>query len=229
MKKFIAGLIFGLIIATSVVGLANSEITAKFANFNLVIDGETKQLETQPLVYNGTSYLPLRELSNLVGYDVDYQGTIQTIFLTSNKDVKTTTSPNENEKAETPKKETYKISDEITIGNAKITIKSIKYSERHDTLIAGTGNHFAIVNAEILMTAPSDGLDWNSINFVRAFHTVNGKTLNQVFSTGDNAIVKQNEISDVQFSIELNEGDRVAFVIVVDPTIRDLSAKVLIN
>lgn len=82
MKKFIAGLIFGLIIATSVVGLANSEITAKFTSFNLVIDGETKQLETQPLVYNGTSYLPLRELSNLVGYDVTYKADSKTIELT---------------------------------------------------------------------------------------------------------------------------------------------------
>jgi hypothetical protein len=84
MKKFISGLILGLLIATASVVAANSEVVAKFTSFNFVINGESKQLENQPVVVNGSSYLPVRELSNLLGYDVTYKADTKTIVLNSN-------------------------------------------------------------------------------------------------------------------------------------------------
>jgi hypothetical protein len=84
MKNFISGLILGLLIATASGVAANSEIVAKFTSFNFVINGESKQLETQPVVVNGSSYLPVRELSNLLGYDVTYKADTKTIELNGN-------------------------------------------------------------------------------------------------------------------------------------------------
>lgn len=59
------------------------KVEAMFANFNLVINGQVKSMDTTPLVYNGTSYLPVREISNLVGYDVTYKADSRTIELSN--------------------------------------------------------------------------------------------------------------------------------------------------
>lgn len=86
MKKLILGLVLGMLIGSATVAFAASDlvgtkVTAIFANFNIVINGDAKELETAPLVYNGTSYLPVKEISNLVGYDVTYKADSRTIEL----------------------------------------------------------------------------------------------------------------------------------------------------
>lgn len=92
MKKIILALAIGMLIGSTVVALAASnnqigkEVNAVFASFNLVINGETKELETVPLVYNGTSYLPVKEIGNLTGYDVTYKSDSRTIELNSTVD-----------------------------------------------------------------------------------------------------------------------------------------------
>lgn len=85
MKKFIAGLVIGLLIATAGVGFAAGEtVQATFAKFNFVVNGEAKTLEADPLVYQGTTYLPVRVVSNLLGYDVTYKADSRTIELVNN-------------------------------------------------------------------------------------------------------------------------------------------------
>ena len=85
MKKFIAGLVIGLLLATAGISFAAGEIIqATFAKFNFVVNGEAKTLETDPLVYQGTTYLPVRVVSNLLGYDVTYKADSRTIELVNN-------------------------------------------------------------------------------------------------------------------------------------------------
>lgn len=85
MKKLIIGLVLGMMIGISAVSFAavedlvGTEVKAVFAQFNLKINGADKKLETAPLVYNGTSYLPVRDVANLVGYDVTYKADSRTI------------------------------------------------------------------------------------------------------------------------------------------------------
>lgn len=81
MKKFISGLIIGLVLATATSVMAAGGILAQFEDFNLVVNGQVKVLQTKPLVYNGTSYLPVREIANLVGYNVTYKADSRTIEL----------------------------------------------------------------------------------------------------------------------------------------------------
>jgi hypothetical protein len=83
MKKFISGTIFGLILALSMTAFANSEIIAKFTTFNFVVNGERVELESQPVVVNGSSYLPIREIATLLGHRVEYKFDTKTIELTS--------------------------------------------------------------------------------------------------------------------------------------------------
>ncbi|QAT43433.1 stalk domain-containing protein [Aminipila luticellarii] len=80
MKKFIAGLVIGLLF-TNTFAFAGDSISAVFSNFNFVVNGQAKTVSTQPIVYNGTSYLPVREISNLLGYTVNYKADSRTIEL----------------------------------------------------------------------------------------------------------------------------------------------------
>jgi len=82
MKKLIIALSLGLIIGMASTVSAQSEtVEAIFSKFNIIINGEYKELQTDPLVYQGTTYVPLREIGNLFGYDVTYKADTKTIEL----------------------------------------------------------------------------------------------------------------------------------------------------
>lgn len=89
MKKIVIALMLGMLIGSTGTTLAavedlyGTEIKAMFAQFNLKVYGVEKKLETAPLVYNGTAYVPLRELGNLLGNDVTYKADTRTIELTA--------------------------------------------------------------------------------------------------------------------------------------------------
>jgi len=84
-KGYLVGIIIGGTLMVSFQGFAESNIGSKieavFAEFNLVVNGETKVLQETPLVYNGTSYLPVRSVANLLGFDVTYKKDSRTIEL----------------------------------------------------------------------------------------------------------------------------------------------------
>ena len=83
MKRFVAGLIIGLMLGMSGVAIADDGyVQAVFAKFRFVVNGVEKDPGVDPLVYQGTSYLPVRAISNMLGYDVTYKADSRTIELT---------------------------------------------------------------------------------------------------------------------------------------------------
>lgn len=82
-KYLICGLIIGLLLTTGVFA-SNEQIQARFAEFKLSVNGEQQTLNTKPLIHNGTSYLPVREVADLLGYDVDFDDETKTIILNNN-------------------------------------------------------------------------------------------------------------------------------------------------
>lgn len=83
MKKIFLGFLIGLILSMTSVVFAGNEITAFFTNFNFIVNGETKQLDKQPILVNGSSYLPVRAVAEMLGYEVIYHGDTQTIEFNS--------------------------------------------------------------------------------------------------------------------------------------------------
>lgn len=85
MKKITIGIIIGLLIGLSSQGFAavGDVIEAKFSQFTFVVDGEVKSLESNPLNYQGTTYLPVRIVANLLGKDVVYKADTRTIEITT--------------------------------------------------------------------------------------------------------------------------------------------------
>lgn len=83
MKKIVIALALGMLLGSAVTAVAatNETVQAVFSKFAITVNGQPKELKTDPLVVDGTSYLPVREVANLVGYDVDYEDATRTIIL----------------------------------------------------------------------------------------------------------------------------------------------------
>lgn len=83
MKKLIVGLVAGMLIGTAGMAAAatTQTVQAVFAKFTISIDGQKHNLKSDPLVYKGTTYLPVREVSELLGYELAYDNTTKSIDL----------------------------------------------------------------------------------------------------------------------------------------------------
>ncbi|MFB0845774.1 stalk domain-containing protein [Paenibacillus oleatilyticus] len=84
MKKLIIGLSVGMLLGSAATALAatNETVQATFAKFVFKVNGQERQLQTTPLVVDGTSYLPVREISGLLGYELKYDEATREINLT---------------------------------------------------------------------------------------------------------------------------------------------------
>ncbi|MCR8635738.1 copper amine oxidase N-terminal domain-containing protein [Paenibacillus radicis (ex Xue et al. 2023)] len=83
MKKLIIGLSIGMMLGSTATAIAatSETVQATFAKFAFKVNGQEKELKTAPLVVDGTSYLPVREVAGLLGYDLKYDDTTRTIDL----------------------------------------------------------------------------------------------------------------------------------------------------
>ena len=58
------------------------QITAELRpDISLQLNGQTQALDKSIIAYNGTTYLPIRNIGELMGMDVDWNGTTQTVIL----------------------------------------------------------------------------------------------------------------------------------------------------
>lgn len=98
MKKLVFGLAAGLLIGCAGTAIASQTgaVEAVFAKFNLKVDNK-EIVQIEPLIYDGTSYLPVREVGELLGYQVDYEDANRLIILE-------TPNPAKNEASEAGKK-----------------------------------------------------------------------------------------------------------------------------
>lgn len=60
-------------------------VEAQFAKFTIIVDGEEQTLEADPLVYQGSTYLPVRVFANMLGRDVVFKQDSRTIELNTPK------------------------------------------------------------------------------------------------------------------------------------------------
>lgn len=82
MKKFVAGIIVSCVLISTGTAFAESvtkTIEAKFGQVKLVVNGENVEKET--LLYNGTTYLPLRDTADALNMDVGWDEKTNTASL----------------------------------------------------------------------------------------------------------------------------------------------------
>ncbi|WP_339302064.1 stalk domain-containing protein [Paenibacillus sp. FSL K6-2441] len=88
MKKIVLAVAASALIGTaSVAGAAPAVKTVKatIKYFNYVVNGQTK-LTADALVFNGTTYVPIREAASLFNYSTTYDGATKTISFSSKKE-----------------------------------------------------------------------------------------------------------------------------------------------
>lgn len=80
-KSFVAGSIFTLVLSSTVVYGAGvtKTISANFGDVQLKVNNKAVAQET--LLYNGTTYVPLRATGEILGLDVSYDSTTKTAYL----------------------------------------------------------------------------------------------------------------------------------------------------
>lgn len=89
IRMLLVGLIAGVILATSATAFAGPALERIAAtlrpDYKVKVDGAAVELKYSPIVYNGSTYIPLREAGDILGYNVSFESS--TITLNSKKDV----------------------------------------------------------------------------------------------------------------------------------------------
>lgn len=90
MKKLVIGLTVGMLIGSSTVALAATNVVqASLQKFRIIVNGETQVTASNQLLYKGTTYVPIRETADLLHYGTYYDAKSKTIEFN--------TKPNSNE------------------------------------------------------------------------------------------------------------------------------------
>lgn len=157
MKKLVLGLVIGMLLGSMGAALAadSPAVQAMFEKFSLKIN-DKEPVEIQPLTYNGTTYLPVREAAKLLGYEVDYDKATRLIELTNNDQV-------EPDKA-TPKTEKPKEVNNVTQTNIGardlINLLAEKYpdvKDRREIYFDQDNNILGFNGVEYVLTKTEDG------------------------------------------------------------------------
>lgn len=78
------GIVIGMT-STAVAAPVKQYVQASFEKIVFVVNGEEKPLDADPLVYQGSTYLPVRTVLNALGYDVGYMADSKTV--TADKEI----------------------------------------------------------------------------------------------------------------------------------------------
>lgn len=86
LRKYIIGAVVGslLTVSTSIFaedGLEKVLDAYYRKDLNITLNGENLKLNNAPIIANGSTYLPLREMGNITGLNVDWNSETQTVVL----------------------------------------------------------------------------------------------------------------------------------------------------
>lgn len=81
MKKVIIALSIGMLIGSSSMAVAatSKKVQATLANFKVIVNGQSKSVTSDQLLYKGNTYLQLREAAKILGYEVKYASATRSI------------------------------------------------------------------------------------------------------------------------------------------------------
>jgi len=86
LKGAIIGVILTLVLIAAVPAsarVAQETITVNFNNIRIVVDGRQVQTQYEPFIFQSRTYLPVRDVANAMGFDVAWEGSTNTVYLTS--------------------------------------------------------------------------------------------------------------------------------------------------
>lgn len=87
MKKYVLGVMTGVLLAMPIYTFADNalpQVTAYIrSDLPILLDGEKLELKNPPLIYDGSTYLPLKDTAVALGKDVNWNEATQTVELST--------------------------------------------------------------------------------------------------------------------------------------------------
>lgn len=132
-------MILGAMVATLIVGAAPTafakvsemNIPVNFNNIKVVINGKELKTDKEPFTYEGTTYLPVRAVAEVVGKDVNWDSKTQTVTLNDrNQSNQEDTSATNNSVDKS-----YSRTTPAPVGVEQTYTSNSKYSTSHTTTI----------------------------------------------------------------------------------------------
>lgn len=95
MKKFISGLVIGGLVTTSVTAFAATAVNmqAVYSVKRLIVNGVDTGKGNTAFVSNGTTYVPLRTVSDALGNEISWDSNTKTIYINSKNGTTTSGEP----------------------------------------------------------------------------------------------------------------------------------------
>lgn len=95
-NQIILAIVIGIMIGTTLTVAAGTYVQAyRNEEISIVVDGEKKVFRDAltneieyPLTYNNRTYLPLRSVANMLGFEIDYDDETKTVEIETNNNVK---------------------------------------------------------------------------------------------------------------------------------------------
>lgn len=224
--KTAATLALGMTIGSATLAAAApSTVQAVLAKFSFSVDGQVKTLKNYPLVYNGTTYLPVREVAGMLDADVtSFDNKTKKIEIQTKESVSTGTVTTPGTTPTTPTEpqveKTYSIGDTIETLNFKIKANSVTYADSYPNQFPKSDETLVVMKFDVFVTTePSYQTKWYATDFLDDVTLENGKELmGQSFSPDKININQWNTVTVVK---TISKGDKVKELKFSDPIKRD--------
>jgi len=90
LKNKLQGIVIGCVLTSALMvvvpaaaRVGQEAIIVNFNNIRIVVDGQVVQTQNEPFIHNGRTYLPVGDVAGALGLDVHWEGTTNTVYLTS--------------------------------------------------------------------------------------------------------------------------------------------------
>ncbi|TDF99408.1 peptidylprolyl isomerase [Paenibacillus piri] len=90
LKGLVLGLSIGVMMTGSIAYASGTQIEVYFKNIKYMFDGHQKKTAEESFIYNGTTYVPLRFVSEALGKEVQWDGDSETVWVGRKVDLETT-------------------------------------------------------------------------------------------------------------------------------------------
>lgn len=82
LQGFIAGILSGIVVTGTIGVFAYTDyIEVVYNNIKIVVDGKEIRPNSEPFISNGTTYLPVRAVSEALGKEVLWDGTSNIVYI----------------------------------------------------------------------------------------------------------------------------------------------------
>lgn len=182
MKKFISGLLIGLLLSLPIATFASGQA------LKLIVNGQDITADAQPVIIGGRTLVPARALAEKLGAAVTWDAVNQTVVVNSTEQNPALITTSEEDQSSYINE--CSIGDEFKIGLTTYKCTDISYST--DSLYGNlpTGEHFVVVSFDVETNDELHDFYTSPGMFVRSMK-VDGKEISRSFySSGDDKIYK---------------------------------------